>query len=36
MDQSTAAGGDQLSHGREQNLKARAFKSYGQETNNLK
>jgi hypothetical protein len=28
LDQPTAAGGDQFSQGREQNIKARAFKSY--------
>ena len=36
MAKSTAAGGDELSHGGEQNPKARAFKSYGQKENNLK
>jgi hypothetical protein len=33
MDKSTATGGDQFSYGGEQNLKARAFKSYGQKAN---
>ena len=35
LDKSTAAGGDQLSQGREQNIKARAFKSYWQKANHF-
>ena len=35
LDQSIAAGGDRVSQGREQNLKARVSKSYWQKTNHL-